>query len=45
MTIILPVKRSPNIAQVFKDVIPFALSVLSIFMDYLIVRNIFGTQM
>lgn len=40
----LPEEVPPNIAQVFKDVIPFALSVLSIYGLDLIVRNIFGTN-
>lgn len=44
VTIILPEEVPPNIAQVFKDVIPFALSVLSIYGLDLIVRNIFGTN-
>ncbi|HEV7749557.1 TPA: PTS transporter subunit EIIC [Streptococcus pneumoniae] len=44
VTIRLPEEVPPNIAQVFKDVIPFALSVLSIYGLYLIVRNIFGTN-
>ncbi|HHP0562707.1 TPA: lactose-specific PTS transporter subunit EIIC [Streptococcus pneumoniae] len=54
VTIRLPEEVPPNIAQVFKDVIPFALSVLSIYgLDLsvlsiygldLIVRNIFGTN-
>lgn len=42
VTIRLPEEVPPNIAQVFKDVIPFALSVLSIYGLDLIVRNIFG---
>ncbi|CTP12423.1 TPA: PTS transporter subunit EIIC [Streptococcus pneumoniae] len=44
VTIRLPEEVPPNIAQVFKDVIPFALSVLSIYGLDLIVRNIFGTN-
>lgn len=44
VTIRLPEEVPPNIAQVFKDVIPFALSVLSIYGLNLIVRNIFGTN-
>ncbi len=44
VTIRLPEEVPPNIAQVFKDVIPFALSVLSIYGLDLIVRNIFGTE-
>ncbi|HGJ8067103.1 TPA: lactose-specific PTS transporter subunit EIIC [Streptococcus pneumoniae] len=44
VTIRLPEEVPPNIAQVFKDVIPFALSVLSIYELDLIVRNIFGTN-
>lgn len=44
ITIRLPEEVPPNIAQVFKDVIPFALSVLSIYGLDLIVRNIFGTN-
>lgn len=44
VTIRLPEEVPPNIAQVFKDVIPFALSVLSIYVLDLIVRNIFGTN-
>lgn len=44
VTIRLPEVVPPNIAQVFKDVIPFALSVLSIYGLDLIVRNIFGTN-
>lgn len=44
VTIRLPEELPPNIAQVFKDVIPFALSVLSIYGLDLIVRNIFGTN-
>lgn len=43
VTIRLPEEVPPNIA-VFKDVIPFALSVLSIYGLDLIVRNIFGTN-
>lgn len=44
VTIRLPEEVPPNIAQVFKDVIPFTLSVLSIYGLDLIVRNIFGTN-
>lgn len=44
VTIRLPEEVPPNIAQVFKDVTPFALSVLSIYGLDLIVRNIFGTN-
>ncbi len=44
VTIRLPEEVPSNIAQVFKDVIPFALSVLSIYGLDLIVRNIFGTN-
>ncbi|HES9704243.1 TPA: PTS transporter subunit EIIC [Streptococcus pneumoniae] len=44
VTIRLPEEVPPNIAQVFKDVIPFALYVLSIYGLDLIVRNIFGTN-
>ncbi|VMG84730.1 PTS system lactose-specific transporter subunit IIBC [Streptococcus pneumoniae] len=44
VTIRLPEEVPPNIAQVFKDVIPFALSVLSIYGLDLIVRNIFSTN-
>lgn len=44
VTIRLPEEVPPNIAQVFKDVILFALSVLSIYGLDLIVRNIFGTN-
>ncbi|CVW12933.1 PTS system lactose-specific transporter subunit IIBC [Streptococcus pneumoniae] len=44
VTIRLPEEVPPNIAQVFKDVIPFALSVLSIYGLDLIIRNIFGTN-
>ncbi|HEU0562430.1 TPA: PTS transporter subunit EIIC [Streptococcus pneumoniae] len=44
VTIRLPEEVPPNIAQVFKDVIPFALSVFSIYGLDLIVRNIFGTN-
>lgn len=44
VTIRLPEEVPQNIAQVFKDVIPFALSVLSIYGLDLIVRNIFGTN-
>ncbi|CTD48726.1 putative lactose-specific phosphotransferase system (PTS), IIBC component 2 [Streptococcus pneumoniae] len=44
VTIRMPDEVPPNIAQVFKDVIPFALSVLSIYGLDLIVRNIFGTN-
>ncbi|HGQ5368579.1 TPA: lactose-specific PTS transporter subunit EIIC [Streptococcus pneumoniae] len=44
VTIRLPEEVPPNIAQVFKDVIPLALSVLSIYGLDLIVRNIFGTN-
>lgn len=44
VTIRLPEEVPPNISQVFKDVIPFALSVLSIYGLDLIVRNIFGTN-
>lgn len=44
VTIRLPEEVPPNIAQVFKDVIPFDLSVLSIYGLDLIVRNIFGTN-
>ncbi|VOW03658.1 PTS system lactose-specific transporter subunit IIBC [Streptococcus pneumoniae] len=44
VTIRLPEEVPPNIAQVFKDVIPVALSVLSIYGLDLIVRNIFGTN-
>lgn len=44
VTIRLPEEVPPNIAQVFKDVIPFALSVLSIYGLDLIVRNILGTN-
>ncbi|VMU34417.1 PTS system lactose-specific transporter subunit IIBC [Streptococcus pneumoniae] len=44
VTIRLPEEVPPNIAQVFKDVIPFALSVLSIYGLDLIARNIFGTN-
>ncbi|SUO00578.1 PTS system lactose-specific transporter subunit IIBC [Streptococcus pneumoniae] len=44
VTIRLPEEVPPNIAQVFKDVIPFSLSVLSIYGLDLIVRNIFGTN-
>ncbi|VMQ60527.1 PTS system lactose-specific transporter subunit IIBC [Streptococcus pneumoniae] len=44
VSIRLPEEVPPNIAQVFKDVIPFALSVLSIYGLDLIVRNIFGTN-
>lgn len=44
VTIRLPEEVPPNIAQVFKDVIPFVLSVLSIYGLDLIVRNIFGTN-
>ncbi|HGJ3650590.1 TPA: lactose-specific PTS transporter subunit EIIC [Streptococcus pneumoniae] len=44
VTIRLPEEVPPNIAQVFKDVIPFALSVLLIYGLDLIVRNIFGTN-
>ena len=44
VTIRLPEEVPPNIAQVFKDVIPFALSILSLYGLDLIVRQTLGTN-
>lgn len=42
VTIRMPEEVPPNIAQVFKDVIPFALSIIALYIIDIVVRNISG---